>query len=240
MKTSDAGLEIVKKYEGLRLSAYPDPATNGEPYTIGYGLTSASGVVDVKPGMRITLADADRLLRRALIKYEGIVAGLLKRPATPAQFDAMVSLCYNVGGENFRRSSVLRKFNAGDLNGAADAFLLFNKANGKVLNGLINRRKAERDLFLIGSGKSVADSDVPPSAKVDPEPIASDRKPVYRHRRVWASIVGWLGGGGVATFASFSGFDYRTLLVLVAAIAMFVAFFWFIYRREIREGLFSK
>lgn len=243
MKTSDAGLNIIKKWEGLRLSAYADPAAGGEPYTIGYGHTYRAGPPKVTPGMRISTAEAVSILKDDLKKFEDSVTALLKRTPTQAQFDAMVSLTYNIGPENFRKSTVLRKFNEGDFKGAAEAFMLFIKANGKTMKGLVNRRSEERELFLVGSGtisSVVATSEPEIAPKADAEMIVSEPKPVMKSRRVWASIVGWLGGGGVATFASFSGFDWKALLVLVTAILAFVLFFWYIYRREIEQGLFSK
>lgn len=240
MRTSDAGLRIVRKWEGLSLSAYPDPATGGEPYTIGYGLTSSAGIINVKPGMRITQDQADKYLREALVKYENDVKKVLKRQPTQPQFDAMVSLTYNIGIGNFRKSTVLRKFNAGDFAGSADAFLLFVKANGKVMKGLVNRRNDERDLFLAGTPKSIVREEPTATPKADAEAITVQPKPVYKHRRVWASIAGWFGGGGVATFAAFSGFDYRALIVLVVAVFAFVLFFWAVYRKEIEQGLFDK
>lgn len=239
MKVSDAGLNIIKRWEGLSLVAYPDPATNGEPYTVGYGHTALAGPPPVKPGMRISTKEALAILKQDLAKFERAVSDALKRTPTQAQFDAMVSLCYNIGPGNFLKSSVLRKFNAGDYKGAGEAFMLFTKANGKTMKGLVNRRADERALFLIGSGVH-EDKDAPErTPKADPEPLMVQPKPVYKHRRVWASVGGWLGGGGVATFASFSGFDYRTFIVLVVAIALFVAFFWALYHKEIRQGLFG-
>lgn len=243
MKTSDAGLNIIKKWEGLRLTAYPDPATGGEPYTIGYGHTYRAGPPKVTPGMRISNAEASAILKVDLGVFESGVYKLLKRPPTQAQFDAMVSLAFNIGIGNFSKSTVLRKFNEGDFAGAAEAFMLFVKANGKTMQGLVNRRADERELFLIGTSKPVTPSKPEPATvtpKADSEVIVSEPKPVYAHRRVWASVMGWLGGGGVATFGAFSGFDYKTLLVLVGALGLFVLFFWFIYRKEIKQGLFSK
>ena len=241
MRTSEAGLAIIKKWEGLRLSAYPDPATGGEPYTIGYGHTYRAGPPKVTLGMRISSNEAVSILKDDLKKFENAVSKLLKRAPSQAQFDAMVSLTFNIGEGNFKKSTVLRKFNAGDFAGAAEAFMLFVKANGKVMKGLINRRSEERDLFLSGTNKAAVKEPPPDvSPKADSGVIISEPKPVYKHRRVWASVMGWLGGGGVATFGAFSGFDYRTLLVLVGAVMAFVLFFWFIYRREIERGMFSK
>lgn len=148
MKTNAAGIALIKEFEGCRLKAYPDPATGGEPWTIGYGLTSAAGIIPVKRGLVITQAQADEYLVKSLAKYEDAVSKALTKPPTPNQFAAMVSLCFNIGPGNFAKSSVVRKLNAGDVAGAANAFLLWNKAAGKVMAGLTRRREAERKLFL--------------------------------------------------------------------------------------------
>lgn len=246
MRTSSAGLALIKKSEGLRLTAYADPATHGEPYTIGYGHTSLAGPPKVTRGMKISNSEAESILKDDLRKFESAVESLLKRPATQAEFDAMVSLTYNIGVGNFSKSTVLRKFNAGDIKGAGEAFMLFVKANGKVMQGLVNRRAEERKLFLSEAPEPIskiveADPPEPPALpKADSEDIISQPKPIYQHRRVWTSVMGWLGGGGVALFGALDGFDYRTLLVLVCAVAVFILFFWFVYRHEIRQGLFSK
>lgn len=148
MKTNAAGIDLIKQFEGCRLKAYPDPATGGDPWTIGYGLTSAAGIVKVTPGLRITQAQADEYLVKSLVKYETAVSTALTKKPLPNQFAAMVSLCFNIGPGNFKKSSVLRKFNAGDTAGAASSFLLWNKAAGKVMAGLTRRREAEKKLFL--------------------------------------------------------------------------------------------
>lgn len=148
MKTSDKGIALLKEFEGMRLSAYPDPATGGEPITIGFGSTLLADGSKVKMGMKITEAEAEELLRATLGKYEQAVEKSVTRPLKQHQFDACVSLTYNIGEGNWRKSSVLRHINAGNFTNAADAFLMWNKAAGKVLPGLVRRRKAERNMFL--------------------------------------------------------------------------------------------
>ncbi len=148
MRTNKAGLDLVKKWEGLRLDAYPDPATGGEPWTIGYGHTSAAGLPKVYKGLSITEKEAEEILVRDLAIYESEVLKKLTRTPNENQFAAMVSLCYNIGPGNFSKSSVLRLFNDGNMQAAADAFRLWNKAAGKVMQGLVNRREDERLLFL--------------------------------------------------------------------------------------------
>lgn len=148
MKTNKAGIDLIRQFEGCRLKAYPDPATGGEPWTIGYGLTTAAGIIKVTKGLTITQEQADAYLVQSLAKYEEAVSKALKTAPTPNQNAAMVSLCFNIGPGAFAKSSVVRKFNAGDIAGAANSFLLWNKAAGKVMAGLTRRREAEKKLFL--------------------------------------------------------------------------------------------
>ena len=137
---------LVKEFEIFQPEAYLDPVG---VWTIGYGTTAAAGVgIEPKAGMRITEAEADEYLRRGLDKFAALIRPKITRPTTPAEFGAMLSLAYNIGPTAFSRSSVLRWFNAGDKDEAADAFRLWNRAGGRVLKGLVRRREAERDLFL--------------------------------------------------------------------------------------------
>ena len=160
MKTNSSGIALIKEFEGLRLTAYKCP---GDKWTIGYGHTSAAGNPTVTPGMRITADDAGDILVADLPKYEIAVMSSLDKFANENQFAAMVSLCYNIGSANFKKSSVVRYFNAGLSAKAADAFLLWNKANGKILPGLTRRRKAERELFLKPVQNVIAERVQPPS-----------------------------------------------------------------------------
>ena len=145
MKTSKAGIDLIKRWEGVKLTAYKCPAGI---WTIGYGHTSAAGPPKVEQGMTITEREAEEILARDLFKYaQGVISAITARPTQP-QFDAMVSLCYNIGPGAFAKSSLVRRFNAGNIAEAADAFLMWNKAGGRVLEGLERRRKEERALFL--------------------------------------------------------------------------------------------
>lgn len=155
-----ATLDLIKEFEGFRAVAYRDAVG---VWTIGYGTTAMAGVgIDPKAGMKITEAQALGYLDAAVTKFAHQVTRLLTRPANENEFGAMVSLAYNVGPGAFAKSSVLRLFNAGDKEGTADAFLLWNKAGGKVLRGLTRRREAERKLFLTpvaDSGENVTHGD---------------------------------------------------------------------------------
>lgn len=142
---SPRGLSLLKTFEGLRLEAYLCPA---KVWTIGYGET-----LGVKPGMKITEKEAEELLVRSLYKYVRTVNVAVKVPITQSEFDALVLLCYNIGigsvvkDTGFLGSTVLARLNANDKEGAARAFLMWNKVNGKVSNGLHLRRQKERALF---------------------------------------------------------------------------------------------
>lgn len=143
MKTSDKGIALIKEFEGCRLTAYPDPGTGGEPWTIGYGHTGG-----IKKGDVITQAQADEYLRADLVKFEGGVTKLVTASLTQGEFDALVSFSYNNGLGNLKTSTLLRKLNAGDKQGAADEFPRWCHAAGKEMPGLVRRRAAERALFL--------------------------------------------------------------------------------------------
>lgn len=139
MHTSQKGLDLIKSFEGLRLSAYKCPA---DAWTIGYGTTAG-----VKEGQTITKELAENLLREDVGRFEQQVLRLVKAPLSQGQFDALVSFTYNLGAGNLSSSTLLRLLNAGLYDDAALQFQRWNKAGGKVLAGLVRRRAAERALF---------------------------------------------------------------------------------------------
>lgn len=144
-QVEDALLPHIKEWEGLRLEAYKDVAGI---WTIGYGHTG-----DVKEGDTITEEEAMELYREDSAEArEAVLSELEGIELTPNQVAALVSLTYNIGSGAFKGSTLLRKLKEGDMQGAADQFLVWNKAtiNGqkKTVRGLVNRRKAERELFL--------------------------------------------------------------------------------------------
>lgn len=141
MQTSPNGRKMIESFEGLRLSAYRDSV--GIP-TIGYGHTA-----DVHDGDVITQEQADDFLAVDLHQAEtALYKALWGVALTQNQFDALVSLTYNIGGGAFKKSTIVKKILERDMEGAADHFLDWNKAGGKVVQGLANRRAAERALFL--------------------------------------------------------------------------------------------
>ncbi len=154
MITNEAGKDLIKRWETLQLRAYKCPAG---VWTIGYGHTGEFGSEvggDVLEGMKITAHQADAILDADLDKYERGVEELLTKKPNENEFGAMVSLAFNVGLANFRKSSVLRYFNMGAKAEAAKSFSLWNKAKnpktGKLeeLKGLVLRRRDEAALFL--------------------------------------------------------------------------------------------
>ena len=145
MQTSDKGIALIKQFEGCKLTAYQDSVG---VWTIGYGWTKPVDGKPIRAGMTIKQETAERLLKTGLVSYESDVSRLVKVGLTQWQFDALVSFTYNLGARSLSTSTLLRKLNAGDYAGAADEFLRWNKAGGKVLNGLTRRREAERALFL--------------------------------------------------------------------------------------------
>lgn len=145
MQTSEKGIALIKQFEGCKLTAYQDSVG---VWTIGYGWTQPVDGKPIRAGMTIKQETAERLLKTGLVSYESDVSRLVKVGVTQGQFDALVSFTYNLGARSLSTSTLLRKLNAGDYAGAADEFMRWNKAGGKVLNGLTRRREAERALFL--------------------------------------------------------------------------------------------
>ena len=172
MRTGDTGLNLIKGYEGLRMSAHYAPT---EQWTVGYGHTGSA-----RHGMSVTEGDAERLLKDDVRPIEQVISDTVRAPLNQNEHDALVSLIFNIGEDNWKRSTALRKLNAGDKLGAANAFELWTKAfvNNELttLDGLVRRRAAEKSLFLMPTDASlvVPTSDVNPAAECEPEFI-SDR-----------------------------------------------------------------
>lgn len=142
MNISDAGLDFIIAREGCKFSAYPDPATGGEPWTIGVGHTG-----DVSEGDTCTEDEAREWLREDAQKAVRCINNSVKGAMTQNQFDALVSLVFNIGCGNFGKSTLLRRLNDGDDQAAAEQFLVWNRANNREMAGLTNRRQAEMELF---------------------------------------------------------------------------------------------
>jgi lysozyme len=146
-----AGLALIKSFEGCArqrpdgtVAAYPDPATGGAPWTIGWGSTGP----DITKTTVWTQAQCDERLLRDANAFAARVAKLIgTAPTGQNQFDAMVALAYNIGVQNLSSSTLLARHKAGDFAGARAQFARWNKANGKVMTGLTRRRAAEAELY---------------------------------------------------------------------------------------------
>ena len=142
MHTSEAGVEFIKQWEGLRLEAY---FCSGEALTIGYGHTGS----DVFVGQVITKQEAEDLLKKDLVKYEDAVKKYINIALNQNQFDALVSFTYNCGRFALRGSTLRFKLNRKDdpFLVAKEELIKWNKAAGNVVQGLVKRREAEIKLF---------------------------------------------------------------------------------------------
>ena len=161
MKVSDAAIRMIKHHEGVRLRPYRCPALL---WTVGVGHVIDPSHTAVKNEDRknlpipdgwdrqLTMGEVDAILAQDLARFERGVARLCPAASnSQSQFDALVSFAFNVGLGNLQRSSIRMRYNRGDIEGAADAFLMWTKAAGKVLPGLVKRRQDERAMFLAHS-----------------------------------------------------------------------------------------
>lgn len=157
---------IIGPFEGYRPYAYRDVVG---VWTACYGETAG-----IKPGMKFTRAQCDSMFIDSLEKHERALRRCLSDPdAVPMKtYVAMLSLAYNIGEGGFCKSSVVRRWNAGNRYGACDAFLMWNKAGGRVIQGLVTRRKSERKLCIEGLSE--------PVTLPNPEDVAAKDRPWLR------------------------------------------------------------
>ena len=140
LKTGNKGIELIKQFEGCKLKAYKCPSG---VWTIGYGHTKG-----VSEGDTITQEEALNLLKEDLKIYEDYVNKYVTISLNQNQFDALVSFTYNCGPGSLKSSTLLRKLNQNEIYGASEEFTKWVKSKGKILEGLVKRRKAEQELFL--------------------------------------------------------------------------------------------
>lgn len=138
---------LVRKWEGCKLTAYPDPGTGGEPWTIGFGATGP----DIRKGVTWTQRQADKRLEQDVTRVVDGVRRLLTRAPTDNQLGAMASLAYNIGLRRFGDSTLLRLYNDGRIDAAAKQFGVWTLAAGRRMQGLVNRRADERKVFEGGT-----------------------------------------------------------------------------------------
>lgn len=220
MEISTKGLALIKEYEGYKAVAYKCPAG---VWTIGYGTTK-----DVKPGMKITKAEGESLLRRDLVRFQACVTKSVHVDLTQGQYDALVSLCYNIGEGAFRKSTLLKLLNQKRYDAACRQFDRWTKGGGKVLPGLVRRRNAEQALF--NDGSDLEDEPVYPSTTIEE---TKPKSPLNSQTMAGAGVATVAGGAAVAEQASdviekhstlveamFSSQSLPIWLGLIAAVAL--------------------
>ena len=139
MKISQEGIDLIKHFEGCELESY---RCSANVLTIGYGTTK-----NVVEGMKISQHQAEELLMKDLEEFEEYVEDLIDVPLEQNQFDALVAWTYNLGTTNLKTSTLRKVLNKGAYDDVAEQIKRWNKANGKVLKGLVRRRNAEAELF---------------------------------------------------------------------------------------------
>ena len=139
MKISQEGIDLIKHFEGCELESY---RCSANVLTIGYGTTK-----NVVEGMKISQHQAEELLMKDLEEFEEYVEDLIDVPLEQNQFDALVAWTYNLGPTNLKTSTLRKVLNKGAYDDVAEQIKRWNKANGKVLKGLVRRRNAEAELF---------------------------------------------------------------------------------------------
>lgn len=145
MQISHAGMRFIMEFEDMRLKSYDDGAGT---WTIGYGTTIYPNGVRVKRGETCTESEAKAYFQHDLLRFQRTVNHLVNVSLKQYQFDALVSLTYNIGENAFRTSTLLKYLNMGKYSAAAEQFEVWNKAGGNVMRGLVRRRHAEKELFL--------------------------------------------------------------------------------------------
>ena len=146
MNVSDKAIKMIRHHEGVRVKPYQDAIglwTVGVGHLIGDGKTLPD-----EWNRTLTIGEVDEILRKDLARFEAGVERLCPTGLTQSRFDALVSISFNFGLGNLQRSSIRMKHNRGEFEDAADSFLLYNKAGGKIFKGLVNRRNDERALYL--------------------------------------------------------------------------------------------
>jgi len=216
---SDAALELIKEFEGLRLEAYLDPVGI---VTIGYGYTNEAGFgPGVSMGDTWTAQQAEDMLREGVHRFANNIQPHFTIKPNSDQFGAFVSLAYNIGWQSFIKSTALKRWNAGDVKGAAEAVTWWNKAGGKVLRGLTRRREAEAALILAE----------PPVGRVEPD---KPRETPSQSKTVQASAVTVASGAGAA-ISAVSALDSVAQYIVLGFAGVIILTGLFIMRERLRK-----
>lgn len=215
---SDAALELIKEFEGLRLEAYRDPVSI---VTIGYGYTNGAGYgPGVQMGDTWTAQQAEDMLREGVMRFANNIQRHFTIKPNPDQFGGFVSLAYNIGWQSFIKSTALKRWNAGDVKGSAEAVTWWNKAGGKVLRGLVRRREAEAALILAE----------PPVGRVEPD---KPRERPSQSTTVQASAVQIASGAGGAV-AAVGALDGAAQLIAIGGCLLVVLLALWIMRERLK------
>jgi lysozyme len=219
---NQAGMDLIKRWEGCKLKAYKDVAG---VWTVGYGLTSAAGFIEVGPDTTLTQEEADWYLEQAVNKYADGIRSAITAPINENQFAAFVSLAYNVGIAGVRRSSAVRHFNAGQLDKVPRAIRAWNKAGGRVVQGLVNRREAEVKLFQ---------TPVVSAAHQPTLPSTQQRTSPTQSKTMQASAIQIASGvgGGIGAIASLEG---NAQLIAIGGCVLVVIMAVWIMRERLKK-----
>lgn len=193
---------LIKKWEALRLEAYLP--TKDDVWTIGWGHTAG-----VYQGMKITKQEAELYFDEDVAWASEAVNKLVRVKLSQNQFDALVSFVFNIGLTAFKKSTLLRKLNAGDYHGAAAEFPKWNKQAGKVLNGLVKRRAEEMEYFLLPSDEEVV------SRKVDE---VEGFKNIFASKELVGGLTMFLAG--ISSFLSNLSIESQDKLVNIMTIGL--------------------
>lgn len=240
MKTSSAGINLIKEFEGVRLKSYKCPAG---VYTIGVGHTSAAGPPAVKAGMEITNAQAMKILANDLGQFEDAINDSVKVPLTQSQFDALVSFVFNVGVGAFKKSTLLKKLNAGQYDAVPAELMKWTKGGGKELPGLVRRRRAEAALWRGVDDSKAIKSD----ARLTPDIPQPSKSMVQSKEGNTALITGIASGATAAAEVSRqvkeTGDSLTTVIdmlknptfLLLVAVAIAAAAIWYWRWQRLKE-----
>ncbi len=214
---SPHGLAKLKQWEGLKTKAYKDA---GGVWTIGYGHTATAGEPKPRAGMVITAAEAERILLKDLTQYEAAVESLVKVELNDNQFAALVSFVYNIPLAKFKKSTLLKKLNAGNYDAVPNELMKWTKAGGKKIQGLVNRRRAEGYLWM--EGAFVTSKDVVPEPKK--ENLLFQKETILSVGGMATGLTGYAAGSGPVQWA------------LAAIMVICVAFFLYYFAKRMNEA----
>ena len=216
---SQHGLDKLKQWEGIKTKAYQD---TGGVWTIGYGHTAMAGDPKPRSGMVISAEDAEKILLKDLVQYEAAVESLVKVKLTDNQFASLVSFTFNVGIENFKKSKLLKKLNAGNYDAVPTELTKWTKAGGKKIQGLVNRRRAEGYLWM--EGAFVTSKDVVPEPK---------KENLLFKKETIAPVIS--AASGLTGFATGSGpFQWALAAIMVIGAALLI--YWGIKQMKDAEA----